>query len=275
MTLRRLHVQLLRLVDVHERRVPRCVRVLLLLGLMLTAVNIINSVHDYNAYSGTDLRIRIVGARAMLRHINPYRLDHSTSLPQTLQDPDQYFVGLSRCPYPPTLLLLYAPLSLFPYRIVRVISMLLEWAAMVMTIALLARTLRTSRLRLFFVSAALIGFAGSYQWRVHVERGQYHIFATLLLAWGAYLLSDKRRDHWICGVPFGILLSFRPTVLVLLVILALARAYRTVSAAVATAVVLVIITLPVAGLETWLDWRNLVNRYADLIAGVPSARGPN
>lgn len=251
-----------------RRNISASSQILIYLGLTMAGINLINSVYDYRSYSGTDLRVRIVGVRAMLRGINPYTLDYSPKLPEILQDPSQYRQGLSRCPYPPSLLLLYAPLSPLPYRVIRGISIGLEWCALIATIALLARTLRGQQLRAIFVIIALTAFAGGYFWRLHLERGQYHIFVTLMIASGVYQVSTKRQDSWLIGVPFGLALSMRPTIAVVLLFLFLAKFPKTVVSAIGTALVVILLTLPFGGVRFWQDWLTLVGRYENLIVGI-------
>jgi len=234
----------------------------------MITINLMNSVYDFWAYSGTDQRVRIVGARAILRGISPYTLDYSPELPVVLQDPDQYVKGLSRCPYPPSLLLFWTPLSSLSYRLQRGIWMALEWIALLATIALLARTLRHESLRSIFVIIAIIGFAGSHFWRLHVERGQYHVFVTFLLAWGSYDAIKIRRDRWKTGIPFGLALSVRPTIAVVLLFFLLFKHYRTAAFTLITALFIFLISLTFGGLRFWEDWQVLVNRYEDLVAGV-------
>lgn len=251
-----------------KQKISAYSQILIWVGLGMTAINLGNSVNDFKLYSGTDFRVRIVGSRAMLRGINPYTLDYSPQLPEILQDPDQYAKGLSRCPYPPSLLLFYLPLAPFPYPLARGLSMFLEWSALLSTIALLARVIRSQQLRSIFVIIALTLFAGSFSWRLHIERGQYHVFATFLLAWGTYEILHKRKDSWKAGIPFGLVLSMRPTVAIVLLLLLLTKFYKTTLTAIGTATIIVLITLHFGGLKFWQDWSKLVRRYEDIIVGL-------
>jgi hypothetical protein len=258
---------LLKFFGIKTRKLSASSQILLYLGLGMTGVNLVNSVTDVYRFSGTDLRIRIVGVRAMLQGIDPYKLDYSPKLPATLQDPDQYAQGVSRCPYPPSLLLFYAPLAPFPYPVGRGISAIAEWATMLATIALLSRTLRSERSRLILVIIGLICFSGSDFWRLHVERGQYHIFTTFCFAWGAYEILKKRKDSWVAGVPFGIALSFRPTIITILLFLWLLKYRQATVAAVTGASLIVLATFPFGGLPLWQSWKSLVSRYEDYAIG--------
>src|SRR5438128_11086389 len=87
--------------------------------LAVTFLNGVASLQDTRTFTGYDLRIRVVGARLLLQGIDPYTYSSSPGLPPELQDPGQQFQGLSRCSYPPPLLLAYAPLSHFPYPLQR------------------------------------------------------------------------------------------------------------------------------------------------------------
>ena len=48
--------------------------ILALLAGGLCLVNVWHSSHDIQNYGGTDLRVRIVGARALVQDINPYTI---------------------------------------------------------------------------------------------------------------------------------------------------------------------------------------------------------
>ncbi len=263
-----------RLFGLERHKLSVSIQALFWIALVVAGLSLVNSAYDFYRYSGTDLRVRIVGTRAMLRGINPYLLDYSPKLPEILQDPDQYSQGLSRCPYPPSLLLFYAPLSPLPYPAARAISMGLEWIALIATIALLARTFHYQRARAIFVISALVGFCGSYFWRLHVERGQYHIFITLLLAWGIYEVLKTRKDSWQIGIPFGLALALRPTILVILLFLFLQKFRKATFCAIGTAVAVVLLTLPFGGLQFWQDWQSLVNRYEDRVVVVKDGAQP-
>lgn len=259
-----------RIFGLDQQKLSPAVKILLFIGILMLCTSLMRSVFDYTNYNSTDLRIRIVGARAMARNINPYQLDYSPELPETLQDPDQYVKGLSRCPYPPSLLLLYMPLSIFPYPLARIFSMVLEWSAMITIIAISARMLPTHKYyRIGFIIISLIGFAGSYFWRLHVERGQYSIFILFFLSFGIYQLLESHRENLKSGVSFGLAFSIHPPVVVILFFLAIQKQYRTVIYSLATAVLIGLFTLPFGGTGLWRDWNRLVHRYEDNEAGIP------
>lgn len=236
-------------------------RFLFQVALVATALNVAVSVHDFFSYGGTDFRARIVGARALLRGLDPYSLTTSRDLNPELQDPHQTHVGLSRCTYSPALLLTYVPLAVLPYQVGRATSMVLEWAALLVMLALLARALRSGRLRYRFVVATLLLVAASPFWRLHVERGQYYVFVGLLLAWGVRQLLKKDADPRVAGIAFGLAVALRGTAVVLLLPLWIAGHRRAVVFAGMSAVAVTSLSLALFGVESWNDYFRAMNQW--------------
>ena len=87
---------------------------LVLAGISLAAF--LGTVNDVMESPGTDLRCRVVGARAMMLGMDPYFMPAKTDQVQTLQDPDRYAAVCTRCTYAPTLLCLYMPFANLSYQ---------------------------------------------------------------------------------------------------------------------------------------------------------------
>jgi hypothetical protein len=70
--------------------------------------------------------------------------------------------------------------------------------------------LQNEELRRVFLLMAALCFVGSWFWRLHVKRGQYYIFLTLLLCLDvAAVRNTALRTRWL-GIPIGIALALRP-----------------------------------------------------------------
>jgi hypothetical protein len=139
-----------------------------------------------------------------------------------------------------------------------------------MVITMLSRILPSKNYyRIGFVLIALVGFAGSYFWRLHVERGQYSIFILFFLVFGIYRLIESNQESVGPGVSFGLALSMHPPVIAILSFLVIQKHYRTAICAITTAVLIGLLTLPFGGTDLWRDWNKLVNRYEDNEAGIP------
>ena len=173
---------------------------LLVLSVVACGINVANTIRDVDQYGGTDLRIRVVGARALTRGLNPYTLSQSADTDPLLRDPDH--VQLSRCTYPPTLLLFYSPFSELSYPVQRKLWALLEWSAFFASVWLLSSLIHDSAARVWFWIVAAGLFGGSAFWRLHVERGQYYVFVVFLLSLGYFL---QRKLHHRGDMAAGIL----------------------------------------------------------------------
>jgi hypothetical protein len=248
-------------------RVPVLLWVLLALACLVTAYAFYRTLWDAQRYPGVDLRARVIGARQLLAGQNPYLAPQPADVPERLRDPVRMFAEVSRCTYPPPLLMLYAALAWMDYPAQRMIWMVLEWLALLASIGLLAWRIPRVAQRVALVCVALGGLAFAYMWRLHVERGQYYVFVLLLMAVGFWL--DLRRRHqvlqdcgaWWSGVFYGLAAALRPSLLVLAVALWCTGLRRSAYAMVATLALVVLALLPWAGPALWRDYGRTVTFY--------------
>ncbi len=167
----------------------RAVFWLVLAGIALAAF--FGTVGDVTESPGTDLRCRVVGARAMMLGMDPYFMPAKTDQIQTLQDPDRYAAVCTRCTYTPSLLCLYMPLAKLPYQQQRYIWFAIEWCALAGSILLLRAILPGRLIKNVFTAIAIVFFAGGVFWRLHLERGQYYVFIGFLFSLTAWLCVGK------------------------------------------------------------------------------------
>jgi hypothetical protein len=217
---------------------------------------------DLFQYAGIDLRNRIVGARALVQSIDPYTIEWRPGMPLDLADPSQRYPGVSRVSAAPSLLLLYMPFAELPYRTQQIIWWALQWAALGITIAVLARSFRNEADRNIFLLIAVICFVGSWFWRLHVERGQYYIFSTMLLSLDLAVLRDKgRRPKWL-GIPSGIAVAIKPTNVILVPMLWFLGERRAALGAVFVAALVVAASLYPSGPQVWSSFLSTIQDAA-------------
>jgi hypothetical protein len=233
--------------------------------LAMTALNVLAGLYDHHKYDGYDLRIRVVGARLLLRGIDPYTYSTSPDLPPELRDPGQQFQGLSRCTYPPPLLLVYAPLSPLPYGLQRGVWMVLEWLALLSVVALASRLSPAIQVRFLTAASGLGLVAASYAWRFHVERGQYYVFVALLLVAAVRLLQRCRREHLGAGVLLGLAVAMRPPVAIFLLPLWLGGLRRTALTGGVTAAACVAGTLPLCGPSAYANYARVATAWEEVM----------
>jgi len=239
--------------------------ILALLSGGICLINVWHSCHDVQNYGGTDLRVRVVGARALVRGINPYTIKDTADLDPALRDPDQS--SLSRCTYPPTLLFFYAPLSSLRYLSQRVIWAVLEWCAFFASVLVLSACIKLRDARYWFFVAAIGLFGSSFFWRLHVERGQYYIFVVLLISIGTLLLL-KTQHAVAAGIFWGFAICLRPTVGLLVLPWLISSQCRIAMTAIATATVFVVAATSAGQPEYWLDFLKLSRAWEQSVLGV-------
>jgi hypothetical protein len=250
-------------------RVWRPRQVVLLVAVLLAAGNLAVTWGDVRRFGGTDLRARVVGARALVLGIDPYRPLPAGMRHEWLFDPHGVFRDISRCPYAPPLLAVYALLCWLPYTTQRVVWFGLEWTCLLVSIAWLAGTIRAPAARTWFVVLALTFFAGGSFWRLHVERGQYYALVLLLLAWAARALTGREGDDWRPGVALGMAAALRPTAIVVAAPLWVLGYRKTAAATVAAAGAIVLLLLPVTGIVFWKDYVRLVETLERAVPALP------
>ena len=208
-----------RVLGINVRSLTRAEGLALAAGLAALLAALWISVGDLTATGGIDLRARVVGARALVAGLDPYVAGPTLPGPELL-DPRGRYPGPSRATYPPTLLALYALPAGLPYATQRLLWGGLEWAALLATLVILAGGL-PPRQRAWGLAGGLVVFAASHFWRLHVERGQYYVFVALLLAIECRQLPSPRPGR-VAGLALGLAAALRPSLAVLIPLLAVA-----------------------------------------------------
>jgi hypothetical protein len=256
-------------------RVNKLLVLAVILGCILGTLNAIASFKDVRNYGGTDLRGRVTGSRLMLRGMDAYRtpVDIQNADP-LLRDPDRSVVGVTRCTYAPTVLLVYGFLSGLPWTTERLAWACIEWISLLTSAWLIYRTSlrnvsRRAKLAALAVFAGL--FAGGYFWQYHVERGQYYAQILLMLTSGAALClwgaskGGTSVDRWWYGIPFGMAASWRPPMILIALPLWLLGLRRSALGTVAACIACVLASLPFAGTSEWASFNYAVNYRQNLV----------
>jgi hypothetical protein len=215
---------------------------------------------DNRYYSGNDLRNRVVGARAMLAGYDPYAFDWQPGMPEELLDPI-YEPKAHRLTVSPPTLLLYAVAAPVPYRLQRFLWFVVEWLALIASLALLARSLPDTRQRVVLLLGATVFFVATDVWRLHLERGQIYVF--MLLALSAAISWSRRGqvDSVAAGFAFGLLALMRPNLLVLAPALVLMPQWRSATSMVATVAIGLSITFLLLPISSWQSYLDTGNQY--------------
>jgi len=211
------------------------------------------TVHDVENYPGIDLRVRVVGARLLIRGMNPYYDFRHEIHPPHLR-------LLSGDTFSPALLLLYAPLCEFDWRVQRVVYFAVDWIAMLLCYVVLARIFPASVSHLALWIAFVALFIADFGFRLHLERGQYYVELALLTA-AASVYLFRKTDAWFHSLPLALLVLLRPTYVICILGVILLHRFRHAAYALVLSALLFAATLPFAGI---IDWQ----RYFTSIDGI-------
>jgi hypothetical protein len=220
-----------------------------LIGLTLVLIGhvVIQTVGDLDTYPGIDLRAKVVGARLLLRGMNPY-YDFRHEL-----HPDHLRI-LNADTYSPALLLFYTPLCELSWKVQRVAYFLVDWVAMLLCYVLLARVFPKRAPCTALWAAFVLLFIAGFGFRFHLERGQYYVELALLTA-AASVCLFRKFDAWFHAFPLALLVLLRPTYAICIVCVFLLRRVRHAAYAACLCVLLFAATIPLVGLG---DWRSYV-----------------
>lgn len=211
----------------------------------------------------SDLRVNYVGALAMLEGLNPY--DNAVAL---------QLAGRERIPYvgtqlwtmvtnPPTAMLYFAPFTLAPLAVARILFLAASQLALLATAVLTWRLLRPSPHPLVWLGLLLGLVALLDPFALTFRLGQVDLLILFTLTLAAYRLRNGD-DVW-AGMAIGIAagLKLSPGLFVLYL---LWRGHkRALMGTLATGGVIGLLSLSLAGTETWQYY--LSNRLPDLLAG--------
>jgi hypothetical protein len=184
---------------------------ILSLTALFSLMAIIQSFYYSGTSGGSDLRNRIVGARAMGRGYSPYFYKWRATDGERLLDPNDIPSRLANGnTVTPAFLRVSYPLSLLSYPYIRLIWTILQLLAAVAIVWAMVKRNRGSS-PLISACVVILGLLASDYWFCNIERGQIYIFYTLLFASVFYVYTSKYKyAEFLSGFIGGLFIFFRP-----------------------------------------------------------------
>jgi arabinofuranan 3-O-arabinosyltransferase len=149
--------------------------------------------------------------------------------------------GVEAFVYPPSALLLFAPLGFFGFTGARIIFHVINAACITGSAVLL---LRHFRVRWLSPVAPAVMFAVFVSFPVHSTLGLGNVNGPVLLAEAAAFVLLARRKDFAAGAVFGLGLAVKPILAPLLLIFLLDRRFRAAATAVAVPILLSVVAIP-------------------------------
>ncbi len=252
-------------------------RIAVALSILVTAAIFALSLHDALHYPGVDLRNRIVGARLMHAHLNPY------PDPGPFQPIERYRMFKLNTGSP-ALLAFYAPLCGLPYATARLLLFAFDWICIAFmfwqTRSWLPQTslALASRNRAIHSVLFTLLLIADFALRLNIGEGQYYLIVAALVttAISSWRAPDGTRG-WIGALALSLLLLLRPISLIVFPILWLQGCGKQAMRAAVISAVFAGLMLAAFGAQPWAGYfamaRGLMQREASIIftQAVPSA----
>ncbi|HWA93613.1 MAG TPA: glycosyltransferase family 87 protein [Terracidiphilus sp.] len=211
--------------------------------LLVACAVFIVSARNAVRFPGIDLRAKVVGARLLLAHQNPYP---SPEHP----DPNEFFRMFNYDTYTPFLLSLYAPLSHLPYTFQRLVYFFIDWICIAFLFFRTRLWLPPAHRKwhgVLFTLLVIIDFGVL----IHMERGQYYLAIAAAIAWAIGAWKDGRADGWSGAIALGMLILVRPTFAIVLPVLWLLKCRTPMWRTAVVFFVLLALTVTIFGPRPW------------------------
>jgi len=198
-------------------------KLLLIIIVLLFIGSLIKSAYYTLHYGGTDLRVRVVGARLLNTSHSPYFYKWSPGDPETLLNPNDKQVYINGVSVAPGSLYVQSILAGFNYQSIRIAWTILQYVfALYIFFFVFTKPFKNEAYRIYCIAVGTVFFLCSGIWFMNIERGQIYTFYAFLFCVIYQLLENRNR--WMQGAG-GFILAVavycRPTFAVLLLPLAI------------------------------------------------------
>jgi hypothetical protein len=232
---------------------------IILLGYSIIMAAICISFDTMNTlkYGAIDLRNRVVGARLLLEEEDPYYFKWNNETPEYYVDARDFFYNLpvSRLTVPPSFLLLHAPFARIPYKTQQILWAIFQWMMLIFIIVVFSKITDSGIKSKIIWIIGLLLIAGSFFWRLHIEKGQvYMLFAFLIVL--AYWISkqDFKYNFLIAGIILGFTLSLRPPVILMGIPFLIYRKWKVITGGIIGVIIGIASSFIIADFSTWQNY---------------------
>ena len=162
--------------------------------------------------SGVDLRHHIIASRLLGTAHSPYLYKPE------ITDGDYFLEGHKSnhktgngTTVTPAVLFMFYPLSLLPYKAIRIIWMFMQFIFLALSIWPAIKNKQQLKNNFLPLILVVSGLVCSNVWLMHIERGQVYIFYAFLIALSYWSYQSERKySQLLSGFIAGILIFIRP-----------------------------------------------------------------
>ncbi len=233
---------------------------LLVFSIIVAGISFLEDFRLSKKTFNDDLFKRVYSAKLLQSGINPYTViyseDKETVSYYGIADDHSIVTNAT-----PSSLFLHILLMSKDYITQQKLWFYLQWAMLLLILLVLYKMegLTTKSQIVFIYVLAFI--AGSYFWRLHVERGQIYILHCLFIIISYYFIMQKSKNEFLSGLILGIAASFRLHTIFISIPFILFKSYRVVAGIIIGFVSSVCFIIYNYGLKIWTGYFDGINLY--------------
>ncbi len=222
-------------------------------------------------YGAIDLRNRVVGSRLLLKGEDPYYFKWDNDTPEYYVDARDFYKDLpvSRVTVPPTFLLLHIPFAKIDYKTQQILWAIFQWMMLIFIIAIFSKMADSEiRSKIIWI-IGLLCIAGSFFWRLYIEKGQLYVFYAFLIVL-AYWISKKsfKYNLFISGFILGLTISLRPPVILMGIPLLIFRKWKALIGSILGMIIGISSSFIVADLSIWKSYFSAMKIHEQFHLGI-------
>ncbi|HLK29922.1 MAG TPA: glycosyltransferase 87 family protein [Puia sp.] len=167
-------------------------------------------------YGGVDLRHHVIASRLLATDHSPYLYKPEVSDGDFLLEGHRSIHKIGNgTTVTPSMLFILHPLSLLPYKTIRMIWLFVQFILLTAILFIAIRSSNDSSKYFIPLSITIAGIVCSDAFFMHIERGQVYILYAFLIALSyAFFKSKNKYGYLISGIIIGILIFIRPLIVV-------------------------------------------------------------
>lgn len=195
------------------KKINFILNIIIAIAIIIAFMGFVRDFNNNIEYGGVDLRSNVIGARLLVRGIDPFTYVWKPGDSELFLHPTHdNSVPLSHVTVTPTVLAVYATTANLPYAIQQKLWVFLQWVFLLSSIYLLSKcTDSMFKAKLIWI-IGLIFISSSFFWRLHAERNKIIIFYVFLFAFSYWIMKKNFKfNNYLSGFLLGFVTSLRPS----------------------------------------------------------------
>ncbi|BAZ09047.1 hypothetical protein NIES4071_08530 [Calothrix sp. NIES-4071] len=240
----------------NQKHLYKFVNLLLVFALVITLLGFFTDIRNTLKFGGIDLRNRVVGARLLIRGLDPYHFKWSPGNDERLLDPlDWPTIPVTRTTVNPSILLFHSIFANLPYFTQRIIWLVIQWFFLIASVFILIKNnLHDLRTKSILITI-LVFISGSLLWRLHIDVGQFYIVYVFLLALAYQCFnSEVKYRNALGGFFIGLAACFRFPIIIMVLPMIIFKKVKMLTSTLLSFFSCLLVSVLLTGLQVWQNY---------------------